>query len=105
MNNTSNVILARYVNHFRTIEYYSAEIKSKFGLCKYKQDTYYANTVKMCAMQTRIMQMPSAEHLFPLSYGARAFYASLHITSCNIARRLFTARYDELNCNGRSRVH
>lgn len=31
----------------------------------------------------------------------RAVYASLHVTSCNIARRLFTARYDELNCISR----
>lgn len=50
------IIFVGYADYFRTIENITrAEIKSKFGLCKYKQDPHYANTVKMCTMQTRIM--------------------------------------------------
>lgn len=85
MNNASNTRNSRRMRQlFSNDRILLGEIKSKFGLCKYKQDPYYANTVKMCAMQTRIMQMSPAEHLFPLSYGARAFYASLRITPATL---------------------
>lgn len=45
-----------------------AAAKSKFGLCKHKHDSHYANTIEMCSVQIRIMQTCKlAEHLFPLS--------------------------------------